>query len=163
MERNHLSHPIVHCCQWMYCCSLCVDYGRPTLKDLYNHVVQESSVKWRDIGVQLLNPPSDSVLDIIEKDNPRDIRGCCKYVLQKWLNKNPDASWDQLLEALRSPSVELDYLAEQIEHKLIVNKITSKNIIYVTGFANRALSLTSSSPTSTTHNFVYNKVCICCH
>jgi len=84
--------------------------------------------------VQLLDPPSDSSLDIIKEDNPLNVRGRCKCVLQKWLDKNPDASWNQLIEALRSPCVELDYLADQIEHKL--NK-TSKNIICVNGFANR--------------------------
>ena len=84
--------------------------------------------------MQLLDPPSDSSLDIIKEDNPLNVRGRCKCVLQKWLDKNPDASWNQLIEALRSPCVELDYLADQIEHKL--NK-TSKNIICVNGFANR--------------------------
>ena len=36
----------------------------------------------------------------------------------KWLNTQENASWDQLLEALRSPSVELMHLANQIEQML---------------------------------------------
>ena len=34
-----------------------------------------------------------------------------------WLQQDV-ASWDQLLEALRSPSVQLEYLANQIEQML---------------------------------------------
>ena len=36
----------------------------------------------------------------------------------KWLDTEENASWDQLLEALRSPSVELMHLANQIEQML---------------------------------------------
>jgi len=95
---------------------------RPTPKDLYNHVILQAAVKWRDLGVQLLDPPSESELDIIKEDHPQNVRECCKCVLRKWLEKTPDASWKQLLEALRSPCVELNHLADQIEYKLIMDK-----------------------------------------
>ena len=36
----------------------------------------------------------------------------------KWLDTQENASWDQLLEALRSPSVQLMHLAKQIEQML---------------------------------------------
>ena len=36
----------------------------------------------------------------------------------EWLNTQESASWDQLLEALRSPSVQLIHLANQIEQTL---------------------------------------------
>ena len=36
----------------------------------------------------------------------------------KWLDTQENASWDQLLEALRSPSVQLMHLANQIEQTL---------------------------------------------
>ena len=37
---------------------------------------------------------------------------CCQEMFKKWL-ETENASWDQLLEALRSPSVQLVYLASQ--------------------------------------------------
>ena len=59
------------------------------------------------------------MLGIIEKDHPQDVMGCCKRMFQYWLDTRPDASWNQLLEALRSPCVQLNSLAKQIEHKLL--------------------------------------------
>ena len=41
--------------------------GRPSLKQLDDHVVQEAAVKWRDLGVQLLK--NNSTLDIIEANH----------------------------------------------------------------------------------------------
>ena len=39
----------------------------------------------------------------------------------KWLKSQKDASWNQLLEALRSKSVQLNALASRIENMLIKN------------------------------------------
>ena len=94
---------------------MCIDEDRPRFKALHNHVVQEAAVKWRDLGVQLLYPVSGSVLDVIEKDHPRDALRCCQCMLQKWLQTSTDASWGQLLEALRSPCIQLMFLADKIE------------------------------------------------
>ena len=40
-------------------------------------------------------------------------------MFKKWLELQNNANWDQLLKALRSPSVQLMYLASQIERMLI--------------------------------------------
>jgi len=101
---------------------VCIDEDRPISQALHNHVVQEAAVKWRDLGVQLLDPANESMLDIIEKDHPQDALRCCQCMLQKWLQTNTDASWGQLLEALRSPCIQLMFLADKIESTLIVNK-----------------------------------------
>lgn len=42
----------------------------------------------------------------------------CQEMFKKWL-KTENASWDQLLEALRSPSFQCEYLANQIKQKLV--------------------------------------------
>ena len=39
-------------------------------------------------------------------------------MFNKWLETQTNASWDQLLEALRSPSVQLESLANQIDQML---------------------------------------------
>ena len=52
---------------------------------------------------------------------------CCKCMLKKWLDTKADASWNQLLVALRSPSVQLASVADQIEQKLTTKKKKSKN------------------------------------
>ena len=96
-----------------------VGSDRPLLKDLYDHVVNNVAGKWRDLGVQLLRPDQEKMLDIIAADHPHDVVGCCKCVLNKWLNTTTDATWNELIRALRSPSVQLDYLAGQLEQMMI--------------------------------------------
>ena len=43
-------------------------------------------------------------------------------MLSEWLEKQENASWDQLLKALRSPSVQLMDVAKQIETQLLDGK-----------------------------------------
>ena len=97
----------------------CVGSDRPSLKDLYDHVVNNVADRWRDLGVQLLRPDQEEILDIIAANHPNDVVGCCKCVLKKWLETTTNATWNELIRALRSPSVQLDYLAGQIEQMMI--------------------------------------------
>ena len=92
--------------------------SRPILRDLYDQVVPSIADKWKDLGVQLLDPSliDQRVLEVIAADHPHSVEGCCKSVFEKWLNTQEDASWQQLLEALKN--VQLVYLSSQIENKL---------------------------------------------
>ena len=100
---------------------------QPQIKDLNDHVVLQAAVKWKDLGVQLLLPQHQGILDIIEKDHSNDNVTCCKCVLKKWLDTTTDATWNQLISALRSPGVQLDYLASQLEQKF-PTKTKSKTV-----------------------------------
>ena len=94
---------------------------RPLLKDLYDHVVNNVADKWRALGVQLLvRPDQQKMLDIIAADHPHDVVSCCKCVFKKWLEPTTAdyATWNQLIKALRSPNIQLDYLANQLEQIL---------------------------------------------
>ena len=53
---------------------------------------------WYDIGVELLGN-EDAVLDVI-KENTADAKECCTKMFQTWLERNPDASWNQLYTTL---------------------------------------------------------------
>ena len=75
--------------------------------------------KWRDLGVQLLRPDQEKMLGIIATNHSRDVVSCCKCVLETWLDTTTDATWNELIRALRSPSVQLDYLAGQLEQKMM--------------------------------------------
>ena len=57
-------------------------------------------------------------LDIIEADHCHDTVRCMK-VLEIWLETSSDATWNQLIRALRSPSVQLYDLADQLERMII--------------------------------------------
>ena len=92
--------------------------GRPSLKTLHDHVVMKVADRWKDLGVQLLQSDQQHILNIIATDHPNDAVKCCKCVLEKWLETAPDATWNQLIEALRSPSVHLIHLADQLEQMI---------------------------------------------
>ena len=83
-------------------------------------MVQNVAHKWKDIGVQLLRPDQQEAVRIIELDHPRDTVECCKRVFEKWLDTTPDATWNRLISALRSPTVQLDYWAAQIGNMMVV-------------------------------------------
>ena len=86
---------------------------RPTLKQLHMHVN-----KWKHLGAQLLQDDRFNVLNVIEANYPNDSVGCCKMFLMRWLEVTPDPSWNQLISALRSPTVQLDNLADQLEQMM---------------------------------------------
>ena len=102
----------------MSACCLCIGDDRPTSRDLHDHVVNNVANKWRDLGVQLLRPDQENMLDIITADHPHDVVSCCKCVLKKWLDTTSDATWNELIRVLRSPSVELNYFADKLKQKV---------------------------------------------
>jgi len=123
---------------------------QPTLRDLYIHVSQEAANKWKDIGVLLIDP---AILKVIEKDHPQDVTTCCKCMLEKWLDTQPDASWNQLLNALRSSCVQLNTLAHQIEQMLRKKCKTDfveidVIVLYVLDFLSLKLSIPQAITTS---------------
>ena len=91
---------------------------RPHLKDLYDHVVVKAARKWKEIGAQLLVNDCEAVLNNIEDNCHQQVEKCCERMLQKWLGTNVSASWDELIQALTSPSVQLNHLASDITKML---------------------------------------------
>ena len=65
---------------------------------MYKHVVCRYAPKWRFLGTLLRVDEAD--LDIIHSDCPNDSKECCRRLLSTWLEKFPDALWDQLLSAI---------------------------------------------------------------
>ena len=78
-----------------------------------------ATTKWYDLGVELLAEEDVKALDEIRSNYPRDASTCCTKMFQLWLDRQPEASWRQLIEALREPNIELKELANTIEQKLI--------------------------------------------
>ena len=72
------------------------------------------------MGIELLEPEDLPALDEIQKNYPRDVGMCCTKMLQLWLERQPDATWEQLIQALKE--VEMNELAKNIEQELSVNK-----------------------------------------
>ena len=89
---------------------------RPALKLLNKHVRKEVSTKWHDLGLELLEQEDEAKVNEIETNNPSDVSKCCKEMFQLWLEKCTNATWNQLIQALRE--VDLNNLATTIEGML---------------------------------------------
>ena len=70
---------------------------------------------WYDLGAILLEERQEGQLRMIECTHGNNVRRCCSAMLRYWLDKQPDATWQQLVTALRSTGVDLDTVASRIE------------------------------------------------
>ena len=89
---------------------------KPTIKALHIHVKDEVALEWYDLGVQLLSEEHRKRLDIIRGDNPQ-VGGCCTEMFKCWLDVDPEASWNKLIEALKM--IGKIALAEKIKRDVI--------------------------------------------
>ena len=56
-------------------------------------------------------------LDTISANNRGDVIGCCSSMFTLWLQREPEASWKQLIDALNK--INLKQLASEIKKSLI--------------------------------------------
>ena len=107
------------------------EYSKPLREDLSTLVVPLVAVKWKALGKILLNPDlvTNGELEMIQKNNPQDITECCKEMFRRWLKTNKRASWKQLIKKLESPSVHLNFLANNI--KMMLQERGKKAVVTV--------------------------------
>ena len=74
--------------------------------------IWEARVQWYNLGLGLHITPDS--LDAIKLDNAHMTEDCFRAMLSQWLRKHQAPTWRALAEALRSPSVRLSHLAQQI-------------------------------------------------
>ena len=79
--------------------------------------------------MELLDAENEHVLNAINHNNPGDPMQCTSAMFRLWLERQPGASWNQLIEALKAPSIRLEALAFKIEGMLLEGIIIW--IIYV--------------------------------
>jgi len=96
----------------------------PSLKYLNRYVKKQVGSKWHDLGVELLEADDVATLDAIRSEPKSDNSTCCTRMFTIWLNKQPTATWNQLIEALRQPGIELNDLATKIEQMLLKSNQT---------------------------------------
>ena len=93
------------------------------MRYLIRYVRGSVGSKWYDLGIELLHCEDDEdELDKIEFEHPRDLDTCCRKMFQLWLKKQSNASWNQLIEALRQPSIKLVAFASKVEQSLLKPK-----------------------------------------
>ena len=115
LHHSYYHNLVIETC---ICCTLFTGHQRPSLRFLNRYVRGEVGLKWHDLGIELLDSDDTGNLDIIEADHPSDHDKCCVKMFKLWLRKQPTASWNQLVEALRQPDIEFHTLASRIEQML---------------------------------------------
>ena len=80
---------------------------------LVQNTIWEARSQWYNIGLGV-GISADS-LDAIESDNQSRCDHCFRDMLKLWLRKNhPRPCWSVIADALRSPSVKMSHLAQQL-------------------------------------------------
>ena len=95
-----------------------VGTDRPALKYLNRYVRPDITTKWHDVGIELLDVEDEPTLDAIQANYSGDVDKCTAEMLRLWLKRKPDANWNQLIEAFRTPGIRLEALASKIEGML---------------------------------------------
>jgi len=70
---------------------------------------------WKDLGIELLGEGNVDALDVIG-NNKSDVTECCSAMFKVWLERQPNTTWAQLIDALKQ--LQLNSLADQIKSKL---------------------------------------------
>ena len=74
------------------------------------------------------------------------------------LDKNVDASWDKLIQALKSPSVELNHLASEITEMLMKRKTFINFLFFVVQFSIYILCTNIATFAALKYNLVTRRV-----
>ena len=85
------------------------------MKILNKHVISKVYAKWYDLGLELLDDKYAGELDIMHRNDGS--KTCCQKMFSKWLKTRDNASWDQLIEAMRT--IELSSGASDVEQLLV--------------------------------------------
>ena len=97
---------------------LVIDLSRPELKDLLNIVIPKVASNWYYLGIQLLNNSQVPKLDAISATYSTDLQRGCVEMFKHWLNITPGATWDNIICALRAPSLQLLSAADEVEKEI---------------------------------------------
>ena len=93
-----------------------VGQTRPAMRDLRHVIPLVAAEQWYYLGLELLDPKYESLLNIIESDCKHDAQMCCRKMFSKWLETDVTPTWDKLIAAVRK--VDLNNVASSIESLL---------------------------------------------
>ena len=97
------------------------------MKDLYNIFIPKVANDWCDLAIQLFNESQVPRLDEISATYSNDRRRGCIEMLKYWLKITPEATWNNLIHALRAPGLQLMAIANDVE-KEVKSKCVNVNV-----------------------------------
>ena len=74
----------------------------PTIKQIHNILKPDATgvaARWYNLGIQL--NMDTGTLESIKANNPSDVNASCTAMFNQWLRMIPEASWKQLVCALK--------------------------------------------------------------
>ena len=77
-------------------------------------VIPHIGAKWYNLGLQLLDSHTE-LTNIKDSSAYKDNEDRCREMFSKWIDTDKKASWNKVVSALKSPSVKLISLANDIE------------------------------------------------
>ena len=102
------------------------------------HVVSELAAAgayhpdvWHALGIELLGQGEIAGLDVIKANNSHDVTKCCSAMLTLWRQRQIDASWSQLIGALKQ--LKLNRVAMEIEKRLKSSTEQEDDMVKLTG------------------------------
>ena len=93
-------------------------------------LVIDLATDWYELGAILLDEREEAQLKVIESTHGNDVKKCCKAMLRYWIDNHPEATWHQLVTALRSRGVDLHNVATRIEGNLSDYSKENYRILY---------------------------------
>ena len=88
--------------------------SRPLRKEILDFI-PDVAPRWYEVGLKLLSNDQATHLDIIKTNHSNDQLKGCAEMFWFWLDAQPNASWQQLIESLKSPAIQLHTVAANIE------------------------------------------------
>ena len=87
------------------------------MKYLSRYVIPYIAACWHEVGYELLDPEkeNEAQLEIIKNETGLSTKEQARKMLTFWLDKNPYASWNDLIRVFRVPHIGLVNLAYNIE------------------------------------------------
>ena len=101
---------------------------RPEVKYLNRHVKENICAAgpevWLDLGVELLQQKDVIALKAIKNAHKTELAMCCSEMFKLWLERQPKASWRNLIDALKQ--IHQNKLAFSIEDLLSVTQTSQE-------------------------------------
>ena len=97
--------------------------AKPSKKRIFR-IINDVAPRWYELGIELFDEKDEyeAKLDLIKTNHQNNNEECCKEMFLYWLKTHPKATWQQLLDSLKSSTVQLGTVAAKIKEMCCTGK-----------------------------------------